>query len=95
MKHSRTISWDPGITDSLTILVCYDCLCLMALLRTVMYLAHYWAVRIVWTGPDEGNGQYIAWREQYLPGVYPPCVVDWLHEVMTENMTEKCFIVSL
>ena len=65
-------------------------LCLMALFRTVMYLAHYWAVRIVWTGPDEGNGRYIAWREQYLPGLYPPCVVDWLHEVMTEIKVFHC-----
>ena len=40
--------------------VCYDCLCLMALFRSVMYLAHYWAERIVWTGPDEGSGRYIA-----------------------------------
>ena len=29
MDHSRTVSWDPGITDSLTISVCYDCLCLI------------------------------------------------------------------
>ena len=90
MKHSRTISWDPGIADSRTILVCYDCLCLMALFWTVMYLAHHWAVRIVWTGPDEGNGRYIAWREQYLPGLYPPCVVDRLHEVMTEIKVFHC-----
>ena len=47
MNHSRTISWDPYIADSRTISVYYDCLCLMALFRTVMYLAHYWAVRIV------------------------------------------------
>ena len=90
MKHSCTISWDPGIVDSQTILVFYDCLCLMALFQTVMYLAHYWAVRIVWTGPDEGNCRYIARREQYLPGLYPPCVMDWLHEVMTEIKVFHC-----
>ena len=55
-----------------------------------MYLAHYWAVRIVWTGSDEGNGRYIAWREQYLPGVYPSCVVDRLHEVMMEIKVFHC-----
>ena len=54
MNHSRTINWDPGIADSQTISVCYECLCLMAFFRTVMYLAHYWAERIGWTGPDEG-----------------------------------------
>ena len=35
MDHSRTVSWDPGIADSRTISVWYDCLCLMALFRTV------------------------------------------------------------
>ena len=38
MDHLRTVSWDPGITDSRTLSVCYDCLCLMTLFRTVMYL---------------------------------------------------------
>ena len=68
MDHSRTVAWDPGIADSRTILVCYDCLCLMALFRTVMHLVHYWTGRIVWTGPDEGPGRSMAWMEQYLSG---------------------------
>ena len=84
MDHSRTVSWDPGIADSRTISVCYDCLCLMALFRTVVYLAHYWAGRMLWTGPDEGSGRSMAWREQYLPGLYPPCVVDRLPNDATE-----------
>ena len=62
MEHSHTVTWDPGIADSRTILVCYDCLCLMALFRTVMYLVHYWTGRIVWTGPDEGPGRSMACR---------------------------------
>ena len=36
MDHSRTVSWDPGIADSQTLSVCYDCLCLMTLFRTVI-----------------------------------------------------------
>ena len=55
-----------------------------------MYLAHYWAERIAWTGPDEGSGRSMAWREQYLPGLYPPCVVDRLHEVATEIEVFHC-----
>ena len=47
MDQSHTVSWDPGIADSRTLSVCYDCLCLMTLFRTVMYLARYWVVRIV------------------------------------------------
>ena len=41
MDHSRTVSWDPGIADSRTLSVCYDCLCLMTLFWTVMYLVQY------------------------------------------------------
>ena len=37
-----------------------------------MYLVHYWTGSIVWTGPDEGSGRYMAWMEQYLSGLYPP-----------------------
>ena len=73
MDHSEGVGWDPGIADSQTLSVCYDCLCLMTLFRTVMYLAHYWAERIVWTEPDEWSGRSMAWREQYLPRLYPPC----------------------
>ena len=47
MDQSHTVSWDPGIADSRTLSACYDCLCLMTLFRTVMYLARYWVVRIV------------------------------------------------
>ena len=90
MDHSRTVSWDPGIADSQTLSVCYDCLCLMTLFRTMMYLARYWAVKIVWTGPDEGSGRSMAWREQYLPRLYPPCVVDRLHDVTTEIKVTGC-----
>ena len=84
MDHSRTVSWDPGIADSRTLSVCYDCLCLMTLFRTVMYLASYWAMRIVWTGPDEGSSRSMAWNERYLPRLYPPCVVDRLYGYTTE-----------
>ena len=66
MDHSRTVSWEPGIADSQTQSICYDCLCLMTLFWTVMYLARYWAMRIVWTGPDEGSGRSMAWKERYF-----------------------------
>ena len=84
MDYSRTVSWDPGIADSRALSVCYDCLCLMTLFRTVMYLARYWAIMIACTGPDEGSGRSMAWRELYLPGLYPRCVVDRIHDVTTE-----------
>ena len=54
MDHSRTVSWDQGIADSRTLSICYDCLCLMTLFRTVMYLARYWAMRIYGLGLMRG-----------------------------------------
>ena len=65
-------------------LVCYDCLCLMALFRAVMSLARYWADEFAWTGSDEGYCCLIAWEEWYLPWLHPPCVVDRLCGYLTE-----------
>ena len=96
MDHSRNVTWDPGIADSLTILVCHDCLCLMALFRTVMYLAHYLTRRIAYTGPDEGSGRNRAWMEQYLSGLCPPCVVDWLSNDATEiKAFDRFFVIHV
>ena len=36
LNHGHTDSWDPGVADSLPLAVCYDCLCLISLFRTVM-----------------------------------------------------------
>ena len=49
-----------------------------------MSLARYWAEEFVWTGPDEGYCHSIAWEEQYLPWLHPPCVVDRLCGYTTE-----------
>ena len=79
MDHSRTVTWDPGIADSRTILVCYDCLCLMALFRTVMYLVHYWTGRIVWTGPDEGLADlWPGWNSIYQDYIHPVLWIGYL-----------------
>ena len=42
LNHWHTISWDPGVADSRVLSVCYDCLCLIALFRTVMSLPRDW-----------------------------------------------------
>ena len=38
LKHSFTIDWDMCVADSSRIAVCYDCLCLIVLLRTMISL---------------------------------------------------------
>ena len=78
LNHWYTVSWDPGVADSRVLSVCYDCLCLMALFRAVMSLAHDWVEVFVWTGRDEGSCRSTGWELRYLPGIYPPCVVDRL-----------------
>ena len=78
LDHWRTVVWDPGIVGLRALSVCYDCLCLMALFRSVMSLVHHWAEWSVWTGTDAGYCRTIAWEGRYLPRLHPPCVVDRL-----------------
>ena len=56
LNHWHTVSWDPGVADSRVLSVCYDCLCLMVLFRTVISLARDWVEVFVWTGHNEGGG---------------------------------------
>ena len=69
---------------SWVLLVCYDCLCLMALFRTVMSLACDWIEVFVWTGHDEGSCRSTSWELWYLPRIYQPCVVNRLGGYLTE-----------
>ena len=50
LDHWCGVVWEPGIVGQQGLSVCYDCLCLMALFRTVMSLVHDWAEWSVWTG---------------------------------------------
>ena len=59
--------------DSQVLTVCYDCLCLISLFRTVMSLSYDWDEVFVWTGHDEG---YLPWR------LYSPLVVDRVTEYL-------------
>ena len=84
LNHWHTLSWDPGTADSRVLSVCYDCLCLMALFRAVIYLARDWVEVFVWTGHDEVCCRSTGWELQYLPWIYPPGVVDRLGGYLTE-----------
>ena len=44
LDHWRGVIWDPGIIGQQGICVCYDCLCLMALFRTISLLMQDWTV---------------------------------------------------
>ena len=79
----RSVVWDPDIVSSQGLSVCYDCLCLMALYRDVMLLAHGWAEWSVWTGTASGYCRTITWEVGYLPRLHPPCDVDRSCDYMT------------
>ena len=85
MDHSHTISWDPGIADSRTLLPLFD-----GFVPDCDVLGSLLGREDCMDWPDEGSGRSMAWREQYLPGLYPPCVVDRLHEVATEIKVFHC-----
>ena len=84
LNHWHTVSWDPGVADSRVLSVCYDCLCLMVLFRTVMSLARDWVEVFAWTGYDKGSCHSTGSELRYLPRIYSPCVVHRLGGYLTE-----------
>ena len=62
LDHWRRVVWDPGIMGQQCLLVCYDCLCLMALFPDVMLLVHDWAALSMWTVTETGNCRIITWE---------------------------------
>ena len=91
LNHWHTVTWNRvsrilgSFTTHYNRTVCYDCLCLMALFRTVMSLARDWVEVFVWTGHDEGSCcRSTGWELRYLPRIYPPCVVNRLGGYLTE-----------
>ena len=76
LDHWRGVVWDPGIVGQQGLHVCYDCLCMMALIRAVMSLVHDWAVWSVWTGTVSGYCRTITWEVGYLRRLHLFCDVD-------------------
>ena len=84
LNHRHTVRGDPGVVDSRVLTVCYDCMCLISLFRTVMSLSYDWDEVCVWTGHDEGYGHFSGWELRYLPLLYSPLVVDMVTDCLTE-----------
>ena len=42
LNHRLTICWHTDATDSQSLTLCYDCLCLISLIRTMMFLYYDW-----------------------------------------------------
>ena len=78
--------WDPGIIGQQDICVCYDCICLMALFRTIIVLMQDWAVWPVWTVIGSGYCRTIAWELGWLHRLIMPCDVDLVCAKMTRQI---------
>ena len=78
LDHWNGVVWDPGIVGQQCLHVCCDCLCLMALFRDMMLLAHDWAAWSLWAGNVSGYCRTITWELGYLGSINPPYYVDRL-----------------
>ena len=76
LDHWRGFIWDPGIMGQQCLLVCYDCLCLMALCRDTMLFVHDWAALSMWTVAETGYCRTITWELGCFGSINPPCDVD-------------------
>ena len=85
LNHRHTVSWDLGVTDSRPLAVCYDCLCLISLFRTVMSLPYDWDGVFGWIGHDDGYDCSPAGALGYLPRcLYSLLVMDRMTQYLTE-----------
>ena len=85
LNHRHTVSWDTGVADSRPLAMCYDCLCLISLFRTVMSLSYDWDAVFGWIGHDEGYDCSPAGALGYLPRcLYSPLVMDGMTQYLTE-----------
>ena len=85
LSHRHAVRWDPGVADSRGLAVCYDCLWLISLFRTVMSLSYDWDEVFVWIGHEEGYDRSPGWELRCLPRrLYSPLVVDGMTQYLTE-----------
>ena len=89
LDHWRGVIWDPGIVDQQGICVCYDCLCLITLFRTISLLMQDWAVWPVWTGIGSRYCRTITWELGCLRSLLQPCDVDLLCAKMIRQIKER------
>ena len=81
LDHWRGVVWGPGIVGQQFLHMCYDCLCLMALFRTMMLVVHDWAAWSLWTGTESGYCRTITWELGYWRSINQLCDVDRLYHL--------------
>ena len=84
-SHRHTVIWNPGVAESRPLALCYDCLCLISLFRTVMSLSYDWDEVLGWIEHDEGYDYSPAGALGYLPRcLNSPLVMDMMTHYLTE-----------
>ena len=85
LSHRHMVSWDPGVAESRPLAVCYDCLCLISLFRTMMSLSYDWDEVFGWIGHDGGYDCSPAGALEYLPRcVYSLLVMNRMTQYLTQ-----------
>ena len=85
LSHGHMVSWDSGVADSQPLAVCYDCLCLIYLFRTVMSLSYDWDEVFGWIRHDGRYDCYPAGALEYLPRcMYSPLVMNRMTQYLTQ-----------
>ena len=85
LKRSFTIDWYMDVADSSRIAVCYDCLCLIDLLRTMMSLFYDGDETLECTGHSEADGCALVGHLGYiLRRLCSPLVVNGMMRSLTE-----------
>ena len=85
LNHRLTICWHTDVTDSQPLAVCYDCLCLISLIQTMMSLSCDGDGALEWIGHEKGYDCPPAGELGYLPRcLCSPLVMDRLTQYLTE-----------
>ena len=85
LNHRLTICWHMDVTDSPPLAVCYDCMCLISFIRTMMSLSYDGDGVFEWTGHDVGHDCSPAEKLGYLQR----CLCSpWVMDRMTQYLTE-------
>ena len=82
LNHRMTIYWHIDDMDYPPLAVCYDCMCLISLIRTMMSLSYDGDRMFEWTGHDGGYDCSPAGILGYLPRcLCSPWVMDRMTEI--------------
>ena len=84
LNHRLTICWHTDVADSQPLVLCYDCLCLISLIQTMMSLSYDGDGAFEWIGHDEGYDCSPAGELGYIPR----CLcLPWAMDRMTQYLT--------